>query len=99
LILAGNHKVNADTTNLKLPKLKKRNRLERFTTIREFREGKNVTISQNNKGFSGNKVNHSTRLVTFVELYELAKNNGDGRFCQRTLKIILETLKTQKANS
>jgi len=69
--------------------------LEQFyKQVREFREGKNVTISRN-KVFQEIKVNHSKDWLLSVELYELAKNNGDEDFA-KDLKLYLETLKKQK---
>jgi phenylalanine-4-hydroxylase len=87
------HKVT-DTT-IKSAKTEKRKQLEQFyKQVREFREGKNVTISRN-KVFQEIKANHPEDWLLSVELYELAKNNGDGSFAKE-LKSHLEALKRQK---
>ena len=87
------HKVT-DTT-IKLAKTAKRKQLEQlYKQVREFREGKNVTISRN-KVFQEIKANHPEDWLLSVELYELAKNNGDGIFA-KDLKAHLEALKFQK---
>ncbi len=65
-----------------------------YKQVREFREGKNVTISRN-KVFQEIKANHPEDWLLSVELYELAKNNGDGIFA-KDLKAHLEALKFQK---
>jgi phenylalanine-4-hydroxylase len=87
------HKVT-DTT-IKSTKTKKRTQLEQlYLQVREFREGKNITISRN-KVFQEIKANHPEDWLLAVELYELAKNNGDISFADE-LKLHLETLKHQK---
>ena len=87
------HKVT-DTT-IKWAKTEKRKQLEQFyKQVREFREGKNVTISRN-KVFQEIKANHPEDWLLSVELYELSKNNGDGSFAKE-LKSHLEALKRQK---
>ena len=87
------HKVT-DTT-IKSAKTEKRKQLEQlYKQIREFREGKNVTISRN-KVFQEIKANHPEDWLLAVELYELAKNNDDVSFAKE-LKSYLEALKHQK---
>ncbi|MCM4150941.1 aromatic amino acid hydroxylase [Arenibacter sp. N53] len=88
-----NHKIT-DTT-IKSAKTPKRKQLEQlYKQVREFREGKNVTISRN-KVFQEIKANHPKDWLLAVELYELAKNNGDENFAKE-LKSYLETLKQSK---
>ena len=65
-----------------------------YKQVREFREGKNVTISRN-KVFQEIKANHSEDWLLAVELYELAKNNDDVSFAKE-LRSYLEALKHQK---
>lgn len=80
-----------DTTR-KIPKTQKRKQLELlYQQIREYREGKNTTISRN-KVFREIKNNHSKDWLLPVELYELARNNGDGAFAQEIFEY-LENLK------
>lgn len=87
------HKVT-DTT-IKSVKTNQRKQLEQlYQQVREFREGKNLTISRN-KVFQEIKANHSEDWLLAVELYELAKNNGDESFA-KDLKEHLEALKHQK---
>ncbi|SDM64978.1 aromatic amino acid hydroxylase [Kriegella aquimaris] len=58
----------------------KRKSLERYyEQIRHFREGKNTTISRN-KVFKELQEKHSKDWLLPIELYELAKNNGDESF-------------------
>ena len=58
----------------------KRKSLERYyEQIRHFREGKNSTISRN-KVFKELQEKHSKDWLLPIELYELAKNNGDESF-------------------
>lgn len=91
--LAATRKVS--DTAIKAAKTEKKKQLEQFyKQVREFREGKNVTISRN-KVFQEIKANHSKDWLLSVELYELAKNNGDEDFA-KDLKLYLETLKNQK---
>ena len=63
------------------PKIsEKRKSLERYyEQIRHFREGKNTTISRN-KVFKELQEKHSKDWLLPIELYELAKNNGDESF-------------------
>jgi len=69
-------------TPLKMPKTKERKQLELlYQQIREYREGRNTTISRN-KVFQEIKNNHPKDWLLPVELYELARNNGDGTFAQ-----------------
>ena len=87
------HKVT-DTT-IKSVQTAKRKQLEQlYQQVREFREGKNVTISRN-KVFQEIKANHPEDWLLAVELYELAKNNDDISFAKE-LKAHLEALKLQK---
>ncbi len=86
------HKVS-DTT-IKSEKTKKKKQLEQlYKQVREFREGKNVTISRN-KVFKEIRTNHPEDWLLSVELYELAKNNDDINFA-KNLKSYLEALKYQ----
>ena len=84
------HKVT-DTTikSTKTPKSKQLEQL--YKQVREFREGKNTTISRN-KVFQEIKANHPEDWLLSVELYELAKNNDDISFA----KDILEHLQDVK---
>jgi len=87
------HKIKE--TTIKLVKTNKRKQLEQlYHQVREFREGENVTISRN-KVFQEIKSNHPEDWLLAVELYELAKNNGDSGFAEE-LKSHLENLKLQK---
>lgn len=71
---------------------KKRKSLERYyEQIRHFREGKNTTISRN-KVFRELKENHPKDWLLPVELYELAKNNGDEGFAME-IEVHLEKIK------
>ena len=51
-----------------------------YRQIRDFREGTNTTISRN-KVFNVIKEDYPSDWLLSVELYELAKNNGDKDFC------------------
>jgi phenylalanine-4-hydroxylase len=87
------HKITE--TTIKKAKTNKRKELEQlYRLVREFREGKNVTISRN-KVFQEIRANHPEDWLLSVELYELAKNNGDENFA-KALKLHLETLKHHK---
>lgn len=55
-----------------------------YEQIRHFREGKNTTISRN-KVFKELKENYPEDWLLSVELYELAKTNGDTAFAQEIL--------------
>src|SRR5690606_13465409 len=79
-------------TTLKKPKTGKRKQLEiLYGQIREFREGKNITIARN-KVFHEIKNNHPGDWLLPVELYELARNNGDRAFAHEIYQY-LENLK------
>lgn len=67
------HKISE--TTIKSPKDSKRAQLERlYQQIRDFREGKNTTISRN-KVFKEICTNYAEDWLLCVELYELAKMN------------------------
>ncbi|MBT8184062.1 MAG: aromatic amino acid hydroxylase [Eudoraea sp.] len=55
-----------------------------YRQIREFREGTNTTISRN-KVFNVIKKDYPNDWLLSVELYELAKNNGDKDFYEAIL--------------
>jgi len=102
--LAATHKVSGTPPLKSCQKTeKKKKQLNRFyKQVREFREGlKNVNYFQKNKFFRKLKVNHSKDWLLSVELYELAKNNGDLEDFAKDLKLYLgKTLKKKpKANS
>ncbi|WP_339715894.1 aromatic amino acid hydroxylase [uncultured Kriegella sp.] len=66
--------------------------LERYyEQIRHFRQGKNTTISRN-KVFTELQEKHPSDWLLPIELYELAKNNGDERFALE-IKAHLEKIK------
>tara|TARA_R110002167_G_scaffold308208_11_gene512983 strand:- start:3703 stop:5265 length:1563 start_codon:yes stop_codon:yes gene_type:complete len=72
-----------------------RRQLEQYyAQIRAFREGTNTTISRH-KVFAALKENHGDDWLLSVELYELAKRNGDTDFC----KEIASHLETVKGNN
>lgn len=84
------HKLTTATHKAK--KNKERQRLESlYRQIREFREGKNTTISRN-KVFQEIINNYPNDWLLPVELYELARNNGDSEFA-REIYGYLENLK------
>jgi phenylalanine-4-hydroxylase len=69
-----------------------RRKLEQYyELIRHFREGKNTTISRN-KVFKELRENYPEDWLLSVELYELAKTNGDKAFAQEIL-VHLEGIK------
>lgn len=87
------HKLSG--TTLKKSKTRERKQLEiLYGQIREFREGKNTTISRN-KVFHEIKNNHPGDWLLPVELYELARNNGDRGFA-REIYEYLENLKQDR---
>ena len=74
------HKIT--NTTIKPVKNAKSAQLERYyQQVRDFREGKNTTISRN-KVFQELKNNYPTDWLLCVELYELAKTNNDTEFAQ-----------------
>lgn len=82
-------------TTIKQKKSPERQQLEQYyLQIREFREGKNTTISRN-KVFKELKENHPNDWLLPVELYELAKQGNDEAFQQE----ILDHLETIKQNN
>ncbi len=82
-------------TTIKQKKSQERQQLEQYyLQIREFREGKNTTISRN-KVFKELKENHPNDWLLPVELYELAKKGNDEAFQQE----ILDHLETIKQNN
>lgn len=87
------HKIS-DTTTIKPSKTELRSQLEQlYLQVREFREGKNTTISRN-KVFQELIRNHPDDWLLSVELYELAKNNEDREFA----KEIVDHLENVKRN-
>ncbi|NKI26003.1 aromatic amino acid hydroxylase [Arenibacter sp. 6A1] len=87
------HKIT--NTTIKTPKSKKRLALEQlYQQVRDFREGTNITISRN-KVFQEIKNNYPNDWLLSVELYELAKTNGDESFADDIL-LHLETIKQHK---
>ena len=70
------------TTTVKPKKNEQRIKLEQlYQQVRDFREGKNTTISRN-KVFTEIKANHPEDWLLSVELYELAKSNNDFIFSE-----------------
>ncbi len=86
------HKITS--TTIKFPKDKKQTQLGKlYQQIREFREGSNTTISRN-KVFQEIKAQYPNDWLLAVELFELAKTNGDTNFAKEILKH-LETVKRE----
>jgi len=80
------------STTIKQAKDKVRSKLEQlYTQVREFREGTNTTISRH-KVFEEIKKEYPSDWLLSVELYELAKTNGDMVFSKEILAH-LETVK------
>ncbi|MUH35488.1 aromatic amino acid hydroxylase [Zobellia amurskyensis] len=66
--------------------------LEQFyEQVRHFREGKNITISRH-KVFEAIRENYPSDWLLPVELYELAKENGDHEFAHE-ISVHLQTVK------
>ncbi|MFS4417497.1 aromatic amino acid hydroxylase [Maribacter sp. 2307ULW6-5] len=65
-----------------------------YQQVREFREGKNTTISRN-KVFKAVQENYALDWLLSVELYELAVANGDREFA-KDIKIHLESVKGER---
>jgi phenylalanine-4-hydroxylase len=73
-----NHEISSTTT--KTPMSSERKKLEKYYgQVREFREGINTTISRH-KVFEQIATEFPNDWLLSVELYELAKNNGDNEF-------------------
>lgn len=71
------------TKTIKVPKSSERQTLERYyEQIRHFREGINTTISRN-KVFKEIREHYPDDWLLSVELYELAKSNGDFDFASQ----------------
>tara|TARA_R110002033_G_scaffold171062_1_gene215494 strand:- start:16412 stop:18163 length:1752 start_codon:yes stop_codon:yes gene_type:complete len=88
-----NHKVSDST--IKPVKNTKSAQLERYyQQIRDYREGKNTTISRN-KVFQELKHNYETDWLLSIELYELAKTNNDTDFAKEIIQH-LENVKRNK---
>jgi phenylalanine-4-hydroxylase len=84
-----------ETTTIKPKKSKKRAQLEEFyQQIRDFRAGKHTTISRN-KVFQEMKSSFPTDWLLSVELYELAKDNGDTDFALE-IEAHLESIKQNR---
>ena len=74
------HKIS--TTTIVPPVSAKKRKLEQlYAQIRQFREGTNTTVSRH-KVFEEVKANHPKDWLLCVELYELAKTNGDHHFAE-----------------
>ncbi len=86
-----NHEVSSTSSSKALSE--ERKKLENFYhQIREFREGKNTTISRH-KVFERVQEEFPNDWLLSVELYELAKNNGDQEFATE-IKAHLEIVKS-----
>ncbi|MGB5274798.1 MAG: aromatic amino acid hydroxylase [Flavobacteriaceae bacterium] len=84
------HKITE--TTIKMHKSPERKKLEQYYgQVRDFREGTNTTISRH-KVFETMKANHPQDWLLSVELYELAKINGDSDFAHE-IALHLETVK------
>jgi len=84
------HKVSSST--IKPKKSEARKKLEQYYgQIRQFREGINTTISRN-KVFKEICEKYPKDWLLSIELYELAKSNGDDSFAQQ-IHSHLETVK------
>lgn len=82
-------------TTIKVQRDIKREQLEKlYGQIREFREGTNTTISRN-KVFQELKASHPEDWLLSVEIYELARADGNQDFAQEILKH-LEQVKLQR---
>ena len=80
---------------IKATKTKKKQQLEQlYQQVRDFREGTNTTISRN-KVFRELKTHFPQDWLLAIELYELAKINGDERFSE-ALILHLESVKQHK---
>ncbi|QCW98846.1 aromatic amino acid hydroxylase [Aggregatimonas sangjinii] len=87
------HKISSTTTKPK--ENKERQKLERYyAQIRDFREGTGTTISRH-KVFDVIKNDFPEDWLLSVELYELAKLNGDTDFAEEIVSH-LETVKQNK---
>lgn len=85
------HKITE--TTIKMKKSPERKKLEQYYgQVRDFREGTNTTISRH-KVFEAMKANHPNDWLLSVELYELAKINGDTDFAH-DIALHLETVKS-----
>ncbi|RTE54207.1 aromatic amino acid hydroxylase [Arenibacter aquaticus] len=80
---------------IKATKTKEKQQLEQlYQQVRDFREGTNTTISRN-KVFRELKTHFPQDWLLAIELYELAKINGDERFSE-ALILHLESVKQHK---
>lgn len=80
------------STSQKIEMSVEQKKLEQYyEQIRHFREGKNTTISRH-KVFEAIVANYSNDWLLSVELYELAKSNGDTDFAKE-ITAHLETVK------
>ncbi|MBU2975589.1 MULTISPECIES: aromatic amino acid hydroxylase [Zobellia] len=87
------HKVSS--TTIKSEGNASQSQLEQYyEQVRHFREGKNITISRH-KVFEAIRDNYPGDWLLPVELYELAKENGDHEFAHE----ISEHLQTVKLNN
>ncbi len=85
-----NHEISSTTAQQVLSK--ERQKLEQYyRQVRDFREGTNITISRH-KVFEQITDEFPDDWLLSVELYELAKNNGDSDFAQ-DVATHLETVK------
>lgn len=85
-----NHEISSSTTQTKMSA--ERKRLDSYyRQVREYREGTNTTISRH-KVFEQIADEFPNDWLLSVELYELAKNNGDTDFAKE-IAVHLETVK------
>src|SRR5690606_2254449 len=77
------------TTTRKKGRIEKLEQL--YRQVRDYREGSNITISRN-KVFQAIKADFPKDWLLSIELYELAKNNGDDDFA-REIQAHLEMVK------
>ena len=88
-----NHEISSTTTQQEMSK--ERQKLEQYyRQVRDFREGTNTTISRH-KVFEQITNEFPDDWLLSVELYELAKNNGDVDFSQE-IAAHLQTVKLNK---
>ncbi len=88
-----NHEISSTTTKNEMSA--ERKRLEQYyRQVRDFREGTNTTISRH-KVFEQIAEEFPADWLLSIELYELAKNNGDANFAQE----IADHLETVKLNN
>ncbi|NHF61420.1 aromatic amino acid hydroxylase [Flavobacteriaceae bacterium TP-CH-4] len=84
------HEISSTTIKPQLSEAR-RKLIQYYQQVREFREGRNTTISRH-KVFDEIKMAYPNDWLLSVELYELAKNNGDIDFAEEIVQH-LETVK------